>query len=153
MNAEKKIPIIYRERIEEVLDYITYFCNIKEADYITYAGDNTFEYSTELKSFINSLYQANLVEDEEAMQHYLDEESRGNPDKCRNFNEWIRIMNQTISRPDLLRKTDILFLRRAFLTLIRMEDFFPGSWGIDVEVGTWLKLLRRLKALYEAGDY
>jgi hypothetical protein len=57
-------------------------------------------------------------------------------------------MNRTLCRSDLLRNADINFIKKAFLTLIRLEKVIPGSWGIDIEVGTWLKLLRRLQDIY-----
>ena len=139
------------KQLEKVLNYTTFFANAKEDDYITYNSNHTFEYTPQLCKFIDSLYEANLVEDSNKMQEFLKvvefEESI-----CGDYNNWVRYMNRIICRPDLLEKTNLEFLRKSFLTIINLEKIIPGSWGIDVEVGTWLKLLRQLKDISQSWE-
>ncbi len=133
------------EKLDEVLNYIKFFTDIKEEDYISYT-DRCFEYTPEFYKFIELLFEAGMVEDYEAMLKFL-EEVKFDIESSSNYNTWVREMNKIICRPDLLRKVNISFLQKAFLTLIRIEKIIPGSWGIDVEVGTWLKLLKQLEAI------
>lgn len=135
-------------KVQKVLNYIPFFTNISEKDYIVYNDDNTFEYTPAIYEFIKALFDADLVEDYEKMQAFLENYDCKVHD-CNNYNNWMRDMNRTICRSDLLKEADITFIRKAFLTLIRLEKVIPGSWGIDIEVGTWLKLIRRLKEMYQ----
>ncbi len=133
-------------KFDEVLSFIPFFTDIDEDDYIIYYPDRKFQYTNRFNDFIKTLFEAGLVEDYQDMLGYLkdtsfDMEASG----C--YSAWVREMNRTICRPDLLNAAGLPFIRKAFLTLIRLEKVIPGSWGIDVEVGTWLKLLRRLSAI------
>jgi hypothetical protein len=140
------------KNLNEIFDYIDFMTNIKEEDYILYDEHHEFKYTPKFLEFINTLYATGLVEDYESLIDFvtmgMDDENL----RCEMFSNWMKEMNRVLSRPCELRKTDIHFVKRAFLTLIRMEKIFPGSWGIDVETGTWLKLLRRVKELHDSGD-
>jgi hypothetical protein len=153
MNQEKKEfqenLNIYRgtkKDLEKVLNYIPFFTQIEERDYIIYHNDRSFEYTPEMYEFIKALFDAKLVEDYEQMMEFVKQgDCEDSSSNC--YNQWVREMNQTICRPALLCEVDLSFIRKAFLTLIRLEKVIPGSWGIDIEVGTWLKLLRQLKQI------
>ncbi|HOY38963.1 MAG TPA: hypothetical protein PLP11_05060 [Bacteroidales bacterium] len=131
---------------DKVLEFISFFANINEEDYISYNEDKTFEYTPRFYEFIESLFRAGLVEDYNKMREFLS-------NACFDFEEsdeyvsWIHEMNKIICRPELLSKANLSFIRKAFLTLIRLEYRIPGSWGIDIEVCTWLKLLKRLNQI------
>jgi len=129
---------------DKVLDYIPFFSEIEEEDYIIYHSDKTFEYTPKFYAFIESLYDAGLVEDYNKMREFLNE-ANFEYEESDSYISWIHQMNKIICRPELMASANIAFIRKAFLTLIRLEYRIPGSWGIDVEVCTWLKLLRRLK--------
>jgi len=140
------------ENIPKVLQYIDFLSNIEEDDYIRYDEEHEFEYTPQFYGFIQALFDAGLVENYEKLVGHISMGSDNEHERCELFSKWMKTMNQTISRPCEMRETDIHFVRRAFLTIIRMEKIFPGSWGIDVETGTWLRLLQRVKTLYEAGE-
>ncbi len=131
-----------------VLQFIPYFIDIEEDDYITYFPDRRFEYTPRFYEFIEALNKTGLVEDEQSMQTFLDE-ACFQIDACSRFSMWVREMNRVICRPELLQQSGLSFLRKAFFTLIHLEKQIPGSWGIDAEVGTWLKLLRRLQKIVD----
>jgi hypothetical protein len=137
---------------EKLLSYIDYFTNINESDYIRYDEDHNFDYTPQFYSFIQQLFESNMVEDYEQLIDAISYEGAGEQERCEAFSHWMKELNRTLSRPCEMRHTDIQFLRKAFLTVIRMEKVFPGSWGIDVETGTWLKLLKHFKELYVAGE-
>jgi hypothetical protein len=147
-NTEPSYTYSSNKNVQKVLNYIPFFSNISEDDYIIYNDDHSFEYTPAIYEFIKALFDANLVEDFEKMQGFI-ENYDCKVDSCNNYNNWMRDMNRIICRSDLLNEADITFIRKAFLTLIRLEKVIPGSWGIDIEVGTWLKLLRRLKGIYQ----
>lgn len=148
MNNPDKLNIKNtNSKIEKVLNYIPFFTNVCEKDYIIYHEDHSFEYTPAIYQFIEALFEAKLVEDYEQMKSFL-ENYDCSVHECNSYNNWMRDMNRTLCRSDLLRNADINFIKKAFLTLIRLEKVIPGSWGIDIEVGTWLKLLRRLQDIY-----
>ena len=60
------------------------------------------------------------------------------------FKLWIKDMNSVLSNNTVFETVNICFIKKAFFTMIKLEKIMPGSWGIDVETGNWLKLLRRL---------
>lgn len=152
MNRQDKHSEIRLECIPEVLKYIDFFKDIKEEDYIRYGDDHGFEYTPQFYGFIQALFDAGLVENYEKLIEFVAMGSESDIEKCELFSQWMKEMNKKISRPCEMRDTDIHFLRRAFLTVIRMEKIFPGSWGIDVETGTWIRLLKQLKFLHDSGD-
>jgi len=136
---------------EKLLDYINYFTDIKDEDYITYVDDHCFEYTKQFNDFIQQLHDSNMVENYDHLIHSITDHPEDEEFRCEAFSGWMRELNRTLSRPCDLREADICFLRKAFLTLVRMEKIFPGSWAIDVETGTWLRLLKQFKKLYDAG--
>lgn len=142
-------PVI--KQPEKLQSYIDYFTNIKEDDYITYVDDHCFEYTQQFNDFIQQLHDSNMVENYDHLIQSITEYPEDDEARCEAFSGWMRELNRTLSRPCDLREADICFLRKAFLTLVRMEKIFPGSWGIDVETGTWIKLLNQFKKLYNAG--
>jgi hypothetical protein len=125
-----------------VLSYIPYFKDITEDDYIKYHNDNSFEYSPQLYSFIKALYDAKLVEDEENMALFL----KSYNSKC-GYNKWIKDMNLVLENEELMSRANISLLKKVMFSLIRLERVCPGSWGIDVESGNWLKILNQLKII------
>ncbi|MFO7880727.1 MAG: DUF6508 domain-containing protein [Bacteroidota bacterium] len=137
---------------EKLLGYLDFFKSMKEEDYIRYDADHNFEYTPWFYQFIQQLFESNMVEDYEQLVDNITVEGADEQQRCEAFSNWMKELNKTLSRPCEMRNTDINFLRKAFLTVIRMEKIFPGSWGIDVETGTWLKLLKRFKELYDAGE-
>ncbi len=152
MDKSKTSHIAKVKEPDKLLRYIDFFTNINERDYIRYNEDHTFDYTPQFYSFIQQLYESNLVEDYEQLIDSMTYEGAGDQERCEAFSHWMKELNRTLGRPCEMRHTDIQFLRKAFLTILRMEKVFPGSWGIDVETGTWLKLLKRFKQLYEAGE-
>lgn len=125
----------------EVISYIPYFQNIKEEDYITY-NNNKFEYTPNFKSFIDSLFNARLVEDIDEMKTFLSKYKSEFPYKL-----WMKDMNIILEDEDLFDKVNLSFLKKTLLSIIRLENILPGSWGIDVEAGNWLKILLQLKKI------
>ena len=154
MSVDK--PVEYKkkktEKIETIFPYIDFFTNIKEEDYIRYGKDHEFEYTPQFYAFIQTLFDTGLVENYEHLIDYVSDGSGNDHERCELFSRWMKEMNRILSRPCEMRETNIHFIRRAFLTVIRMENIFPGSWGIDVETGTWLKLLKRVKELHDTGQ-
>jgi hypothetical protein len=138
--------------MKEIINSIDYFTNISEDDYISYDSEHSFAYTSSFLDFIVKLQCSGLVGDDTCITDYELLKSPENVEHCEMFSLWVQEMNKTLSRPCEMRNADIDFIRRAFLTVIKMEKIFPGSWGIDVETGTWLKLLRRVKELYESGE-
>ena len=126
----------------EVLSFLPYFQDIKESDYIIYHDDNTFEYTAEFYSFIKALFEAKLVEDVDEMTKFLDCYQC-----CSAYKYWMKELNVILSNDELIVKTNLSFIRKAFLSMIRLERVLPGSWGIDVETGNWVKLLQQLKRI------
>ncbi|MDA3820728.1 MAG: DUF6508 domain-containing protein [Candidatus Delongbacteria bacterium] len=143
-------PVI--KQPEKLLSYIDFLINIKEADYIIDADGHRFNYTQKFRDFIQQLHDSNMVENYDHLIQSITEHRGDDEARCEAFSGWMRDLNRTLSRPCDLREADIYFLRKAFLTLVRMEKIFPGSWGIDVETGTWLKLLKQFKRLYDAGE-
>lgn len=152
LNLKEKHSDIRLECIPEILKYIDFFKDIKEEDYIRYGEDHGFEYTPQFYAFIQALFDAGLVENYEKLIEFVAMGTENEFERCELFSQWMKEMNRTISRPCELRNADIQFVKRAFLTVIRMEKIFPGSWGIDVETGTWFRLLKQLKLLHESGD-
>ncbi|HOK38968.1 MAG TPA: hypothetical protein PLC87_09910 [Bacteroidales bacterium] len=126
-----------------LLSYIDFLEKAKEEDYIIYHDNHTFEYTPKFYSFIKALFDSRLVEDVDIMTEFL----KTYECKCA-YQVWIKEMNEILSNDELFNKMNISFVRKAFFTLIRMENVLPGSWGIDVETGNWLKLLRLLKQIF-----
>lgn len=154
------MPYVLSKQIKKLLNEVNkydfpieYFCNLlsyidflekaKEEDYIIYHDDHTFEYTPKFYSFIKALFDSRLVEDVSNMTEFL----KSYECKCA-YQAWIMEMNEILSNEDLIKQMNISFVRKAFFTLIRMENILPGSWGIDVETGNWLKLLRLLKQIF-----
>ena len=142
-------PVI--KQPEKLLSYIDFFKNIREEDYIIYADGHQFSYTQNFLEFIQQLHDSNMVENYDHLIQSITKYPEDDEARCEAFSGWMRELNRTLSRPCDLREADICFLRKAFLTLVRMEKIFPGSWGIDVETGTWIKLLKQFKKLYNAG--
>jgi len=124
----------------EAISYIPYFQEIEESDYIIYHEDRSFEYTAQFYSFVKSLFDAKLVEDVEVMKSFLTTYNSESPYKL-----WLKDMNLVLEDEDLLKQTNISFLKKTILSVIRLEYVLPGSWGIDVEAGNWLKILEQLK--------
>jgi hypothetical protein len=148
-NQHNNTPVI--KNPEKLIDYIAFFINIKEEDYITYVDDHCFEYTKQFNDFIQQLHDSNMVDSYEHLIHSITDHPGDEQSRCEAFSGWMQELNRTISRPCDLREADVCFLRKAFLTLVRMEKIFPGSYAIDVETGTWLKLLKQFRNLYDAG--
>ncbi len=138
--------------VQELFKFIDYFIDISEDDYISYNGEHEFEYTDTFLSFIQMLFDVDMVDDYEHLIGVITNSSINKYERCELFSHWIKEMNRVLSRPCEMKKTDKDFLKRSFFTVIKLEDIFPGSWGIDVETGTWLKLLKRTKELYESGE-
>lgn len=126
-----------------LLSYIPYFERIKEADYVKYHEDHSFEYTAEFYSFIKALYDAKLVEKDDDMALFL----RSYNSNCA-YNKWIKDMHFILENEELLNKSNLSFLRKAVFTFVRFERVCPGSWGIDAESGNWLLLLKQFERIY-----
>jgi len=126
-----------------VLSYIPYFEEIKESDYIKYHEDQTFEYTPEFHSYIRALYDAKLVEEDDEMVLFL----KSYNSNCA-YNKWIKDMNLVLGNEELLKISNLSFLKKAVFSFVRFERVCPGSWGIDVESGNWLLLLRQFERIY-----
>ena len=127
----------------EVLAFIPYFQDLKENEYIIYHNNKTFEYSAHFYSFIKALHDSHLVEDINEMTEFLKLYHSESAYKI-----WMKEMNLILSDEELLMKTNISFLKKAVLSMIRLEKVCPGSWGIDVETRNWLNILLQLKRIF-----
>ncbi len=146
--SELKKPNTYNKDISyynSVICHLSYFENISENDYITYHVNNRFEYKPVVYSFINSLYKADLVASNNEMKEFLNKYNCRADEKYTCYNIWVKEMNIIISDDELIEKTNLSFLRKAIATLISLEKIMPGSWGIDIENGNWLRILNQLK--------
>lgn len=123
----------------EILSFLPYFEDACEDDYIIYHSDHSFEYTPQLYSFIKTLFDSKLVEEVDSMTDFLQQYQSPIA-----FKMWIKDMNSVLSNSDVIQMVNICFIKKAFFTMIKLEKVMPGSWGIDVETGNWLKLLRRL---------
>jgi hypothetical protein len=56
-------------------------------------------------------------------------------------------MNAVLGDSELSNQINISFIRKALFTMVKLEKIMPGSWGIDVETGNWLKLLKALQRI------
>ncbi|MDD2635694.1 MAG: hypothetical protein PHW82_09375 [Bacteroidales bacterium] len=133
-------PNIYEHDIKlycEVLSFLPYFENAVETDYIIYHNNHTFEYTPHFYSFIKSLFDSKMVEDHEVMTGFLKKYNSKNA-----YSQWVKDMNYVLSNAELLQKINLPFIRKAFFTMVKLEKIMPGSWGIDVETGNWLNLLK-----------
>lgn len=135
-------------KYNSVICYISFFEKATEDDYVIYHKNNRFEYTPEFYSFIQSLYNADLVASDSEMKSFLKSLNCIATEKSSCYNIWIKDMNKIINDDSLLTKTNICFLRLAIATMIRLETLIPGSWGMDIENGTWLRILKQLKAIY-----
>jgi len=126
----------------EVLSYLPYFQEITEDCYIKHHKDKTFEYTPQFYSFIKTLYDAGLVEDDGEMRIFLNSYKT----EC-HYKSWLDDMNTILGDDELLKQTNLCFLRKALFSIIRLERELPGSWGIDVETGNWLAILLQLKRI------
>lgn len=129
----------------KVLSFLPWFESIKEENYIIYHNDNTFEYTSEFYSFIKSLFEASLVENVDEMTQFLQKINN----HCA-YKIWMREMNYVLANQELMAKTNLCFLKKAIFSLVRLENNLPGSWGVDVESGTWLAILKQLKRIYSS---
>lgn len=126
----------------EVLSFLPYFQDIKESDYIKFHDDHSFEYTPHFYSFIKALFDAKLVEDVDEMTDFLKTYN------CQSaYKLWMKEMNAVLSNNELVEKTNLCFLKKAVFSMIRLERVLPGSWGIDVETGTWLVILQQFKRI------
>ena len=126
----------------DVLSYIPYFEDANEVDYIKYHDDNSFEYTPQFYSFIKALFDSKIVEDVEDMTTFLKRYSSQNAYKI-----WMKEMNTVLSNDNLMSKVNLCFIRKAIFSMVRLEKVMPGSWGIDVETGNWLRLLQQIKVI------
>ncbi len=152
--SELKQPNTYNKDISyynSVICHISYFENISENDYKTSNANNRFEYKPIVYSFINSLYQADLVASNLEMKDFLNKYGCRADKKYSCYNLWVKEMNIIISDEEFIEKTNLSFLRKAIATLINLEKIMPGSWGIDIENGNWLRILYRLKNILTNG--
>ncbi len=138
--------------VQELFKFIDYLTDIAEDDYIRYNGEHEFEYTDTFLGLIQMLFDTDMVDNYEHLIGVITNNSKDKYERCDLFSNWIKEMNRVLSRPCEMKKTDKDFLKQSFFTVIKLEDIFPGSWGIDVETGTWLKLLKRTKELYESGE-
>lgn len=124
----------------EVLSFLPFIEDAIETDYITYHNNHTFEYTPQFYSFIKSIFDSKMIEDHRTMTDFL---------KIYNsktaYSQWVKDMNKVLSSSDLLQEVNLSFIRKAFFTIIKLEKCMPGSWGIDVETGNWLNLLKLLR--------
>ena len=126
----------------EILSYLPFFEDAKEKDYIIYHKDHSFEYTAQFYSFIKALFDSKMVEDVDVMTRFLSEYQSESA-----YNMWIKDMNTVLSNNDYVQKVNICFIKKAFFSMIKLEKVMPGSWGIDVETGNWLKLLKQLQKI------
>ncbi len=126
-----------------VLSFLPKFENIKEEDYIIYYDNHSFEYTALVYDFINSLFEASLVEDVDKMLEFLQKF----PAPCA-YKIWMREMNYVLANQELMQNTNLCFLKKAIFSLVRLENNMPGSWGIDFELGNWVSILKQLKRIY-----
>lgn len=131
-----------------VICYISYLKKITETDYIIYHDNRKFEYTPQFYSFIQVLYKADLVATHEQVQEFLKTYDCIKTEKCSCFNLWVKDMNKIISSDDLIQLTNLSFIRIALATMLSLEKMLPGSWGIDIENGNWLRILQQLKNIY-----
>ncbi len=131
-----------------VICYISFFENITENDYIIYKDGNRFEYTPQFYSFIQGLYKANLVADKDEMKNFLATFNCIANEKLSCYMIWVREMNKILADEKQIKQTNLSFLRKALATMLNLEKIFPGSWGIDVENGNWLRILKQLKEIY-----
>jgi hypothetical protein len=126
-----------------VLSFLPIFENIKEEDYIVYHDDHSFEYTNLVYDFIKSLFEADLVEDVNEMTDFLKKFNSS----CA-YKIWMREMNYVLTNQELMRNTNLCFLKKTIFSLLRLENNMPGSWGIDFESGNWLAIVKQLKRIY-----
>lgn len=145
LNIMLSEPNKYDYNIElycKILSFLPFLEEATEDDYIKYHNDNTFEYSPHFYSFIRTVFDSKMVEDPKEMTAFL---TKYNSPKA--YSLWIKDMNKVLSDSALCDKINISFIRKAFFTMIKLEKIMPGSWGIDVETGNWLKLLKALQRI------
>jgi vesicle coat complex subunit len=126
----------------EILSYLPFFEDATETDYIVYHDDHSFEYTPQLYSFIKALFDSKMVEDVSIMTDFLKQYKSQNAYKL-----WIKDMNAILSNEKYQNSINLSFIRKTIFSMIKLEKIMPGSWGIDVETGNWLKLLRRLNVI------
>jgi hypothetical protein len=157
MNSIKQIEEILQESNKYDTDlsfynsaicYISFFEKASEKDYIIYRDGNRFEYTPQFYSFIHGLYKANLVASHDEMKDFLSTFNCIATEKLSCYMIWVREMNKILADEKKIKRTNISFLRKALSTMLNLEKIFPGSWGIDVENGNFLRILRQLKAIY-----
>ncbi|MDD4150743.1 MAG: DUF6508 domain-containing protein [Bacteroidales bacterium] len=125
----------------EILSFLPFFEDAVESDYITYHNNkHSFEYTPQFYSFIKALFDSKMVEDHEVMTEFLKKYNSKSA-----YSKWVKDMNIVLSNTELSEKINLAFIRKAFFTIIKLEKFMPGSWGIDVETGNWLNLLKLLR--------
>lgn len=126
----------------ELLSFLPYLEEATEDDYIVYHNDNTFEYTAQFYSFIRALFDSKMVEDPKQMTDFLLQYQSQSA-----YSLWIKDMNAVLGDSELSNHINISFIKKALFTMIKLEKIMPGSWGIDVETGNWLKLLKALQRI------
>jgi len=126
----------------EILSYLPFFEDIVEKDYIRYHDDHTFEYTAQFYSFIKALFDSKLVEEVDVMTEFLEKYNSSSAYKM-----WIKDMNAVLSNDKYMSTSNLSFIRKAVFSMIKLEKVMPGSWGIDVETGNWLKILKQLQSI------
>ncbi|WP_414469232.1 ADP-ribosylglycohydrolase family protein [Methanobacterium sp. ACI-7] len=128
MKEEIRIPSI--KNMDQILSYLPYFSS----------GDNEFYkissklsidpyiYSDKTSSFISDIYKQNFT-------------------YPFNWTDWSREAQKYLENHDLISYADIQIIQKLFTTLIRSDRFCSGVIASNIDDGTILELLKRIKEI------
>lgn len=141
MNGENFV-IPTRENIEAILKFLPYFSNPDNKFYEIVGGEKVdgvitmpfYNYIGETSRFHHSLYNEKFVQ---------------------GF-DWVEWQDKAIKiyeNPELLTDADILTIVKYFTLIVRKERFYEGFIASMIDDGFILKLLLRLKEIYESKQF
>ncbi len=126
------LSIINSEKLAEVIFFTDYFKNQKNKFYrVTKDKDVVYEYGDEIKQFIKSLYEANLI------QPF-------------NWAAWKDTSNAQylLQNPNHIREASLEDLVKTLIVILRSDRFIGGQLKDAIEGGFISAILARLKDLF-----
>ena len=134
--------------LKTVICYKSFFQDIQEKDYLLCCKEGKFQYTPIFYSFVQQLFKADLVASDSEMQDFLAQLNCYNDQNSSCYKVWVKYMNNILADKDLIKETNLCFLKKSLATIISLEKIIPGSWGIDAENGNWLRIIIQIERIY-----
>ena len=132
-NENIDLTLVIPEKLQDVISYASYFNNLDKTSFYTVSkdGDMVYEYGDQVKGFIKTLYEANLIQ----------------PFNWVNWKETNRAQ-YLLQNPSHLSEASLEDLVKTLIVIVRSDRFIAGQLKDAIEAGFISAFIKRLDDLF-----